>query len=393
MKSKIVILFNGSHLSYSPTVISLYDLLSQYFDVVIVSPSYKNFNNKPLPNRNVVYLKTMKSSKQYRVNNMLFSLLASFYKEFAVLKKNKVSLEIFYEFFQIKKQISKLKPDIIIAVDFKNLWYAEILGKNVEFLSLEISKDDGFYDKCNQNNINSVIIQTQNRYQYLFENKELKTFLIQNAPIFKQSPPNNIRKGLVYCGTAWDPFGFYHCLEFLREYPQYSLTVKGALLQNDRHQVETNYSDILLANRLIIDDAYSDDSEILSYLSKFQIGFCFYNFEIDWVNTFNYFSAPSGKMFKYFAAGVPVIGNDIEGLLPIKEFDCGVLIKDLSPKSIKAAIATIEQNFDYYSKNCLKAAKHFSFDKAAKPFIEYLLEYDKNRAHHRSNRSGRSISV
>lgn len=367
-------MFDGPHLSYSPTVIGLYDLLSEYFDVTIIAKSPRNFNNKPILNRNVIYLKEMKSKNHYRINNKFFWLLSLFHKDFSTLRKTKVNIETLYEFFLIKKYIADSKPNIIIAVDFRSLWYAELLNLNVEFLSLEISENDLFYNKCNKLNINSVIIQTVERFQYLFKDKPLKTFLIQNAPVYQRFIDKPVRRGLIYCGTAWNPFGFYHCLEFIKTFSEYSLTVKGAVLEPDLIKIKTKYSEILSNKQLSIDDSYLDDAEVVNYLRQFKIGFCFYNFEIDWVDTFNYHSAPSGKMFKYLAAGVPVVGIDVSGLHPIKEFDCGVLIKDLSPQSIKKAIDKIESNFEYYSNNCLKAAEHYSFDKATKPFIDYLLE-------------------
>ena len=249
----------------------------------------------------------------------------------------------------------------------------QIINKRVEFLSLEINADDKFREGRDFQNINSVLIQTKERYEHLFKDKELKTFFIQNAPVYTPSSANYDRSGLVYCGTAWDAFGFYHLLEFLKSFPDYLLTVKGAVLNEDRKRIETEYRDLVSSKRLVIDNDYLDDTEVVDYLRKFRIGFCFYNFDIDWVNNFNYLSAPAGKMFKYFAAGVPVVGLDILGLKPVKEFDCGVLIKDLEPESIKSAIGKIERNFDYYSQNCLKAASHYSFDKAAKPFVDYLL--------------------
>jgi glycosyltransferase involved in cell wall biosynthesis len=378
MRKKITILFNGENLSYSPTVIGLYDLLSKQFDVNIIARAPVNFDNKLLPNRKVNYIKGVKSENLEKINNRLVSLFARFSNKIALIQRKigNLAYEIpvaFYEFMFIRKCLSKDKPDFIIAVDFRNLWYAQILNKKVEFLSLEIVPNDRFYHKCSFKNINSVVIQTRERYEHLFNDKKFKTFFIQNAPVFTAPEFNQSRQGLVYCGTAWEPFGFYHCLEFLKSFPDYTLTVKGAILNPDRVRVENQYSDLLSNKRLIIDNKYLDDNEVVSYLRKFRIGFCFYNFDIDYINNFNYLSAPSGKMFKYFAAGVPVIGQDILGLKPIREFDCGILIKDLKPESIKGAIDAIESNFDYYSQNCLKAAEHYSFDKTAQPFIDYLM--------------------
>lgn len=371
---KVTILFGDIHLSYSPTVIGLYDLLSQQFDVTIVAKSPATFDNKPLTNRKVVYFKERKLGgiKKYS-NRILFELLSIFNKGVKSLRKKDIHHSCLYEYKFISDFLAKENPDFIIAVDFKNLLYTHVLNKRVEFLSLEIRPKDKFYIGNDFQHINSVIIQTKERFEHLFDSRELRTFFIQNAPIYIPSSTNQNRSGLVYCGTAWDPFGFYHLLDFLKKFPEYTLSVKGAMLNDDRKRVETEYNDLISSDRLIVDDVYLDETEVVDYLRRFRIGFCFYNFDIDWINTFNYFSAPSGKMFKYLAAGVPVVGQDILGLNPVKEFDCGVLIKDLKPESIKAAIDKIESNFDYYSQNCLKAASHYSFDKRAKPFIYYLI--------------------
>lgn len=373
MKKKVTILFNGAHLAYSPTVIGLYDLLAEKFDVSIIAESPEAFNYERLTDRRIIYKDRLTSKNRLRIHRRLYDLQAFFDKEIAALRAMNFKTDTIYDFTSVRKILAAESPDFIIAVDFPNLFYTQILEKHVEFLSLEIVPDDAFYDRCNFENINSVLIQTKERYEYLFKDRRYKTFLVQNAPIFTKSENKAHRRGLVYCGTAWNPFGFYHCLEFLRAFPAYSLNVKGALPSADKARIKTDYHDLTTGGRLIFDSDYLDDDALIDYLRQFKIGFCFYNFGVDWVNNFNYHSAPSGKMFKYMAAGVPVVGQDIIGLNPVKEFDCGVLIKDLEPVTIKRAIEKIEENFDYYSLNCLKAAAHYSFDKTAEPFIEYLV--------------------
>lgn len=369
---KVSILFDGVHLSYSPTAIGLYDLLSEHFRVRILSQSPKFFDNKPLPNRNVEYIKELTGKNQYRWTNQTMRLRALFCSPEKALKKNKIKVDTVNEFNWVKKHLAREAPDHIVCVDFKNLWFTQLLGKTVEFLSLEIVPDDFFRADCDFRNINSVIIQSRERYDYLFGEKQFKTFYIQNAPNFKAlSAAEKPRAELVYCGTVSDGFGFYHCLEFLDKFPRRALHVKGAMLEKER--VKRDYQALLASRRLVLDEEYLDDSQVVEYLRQFKIGFCFYNFEVPKINNFNYYSAPSGKMFKYLAAGVPVVGSDVSGLNPIKEFDCGVLIKDLNAESIEKAVETIERNFDYYSENCLKAAAHYSFDKRAQPFVDYLL--------------------
>ena len=369
---KVTILFGEAHLAYSPTVIGLHDLLSQHFDVTIIARNPKYFNDKPLPNRKVVYI-TEKPNRAHNYLSRIFAELISLLnKDIALLRVKGLRHGLARELNFIRTFLKNEAPDFIIAVDFKNLLFTQLLEKRVEFLSLEIKENDKFYDNCDLQNINSVIIQSRERYDHLFKGEQFTTFIIQNAPIYSASQVNSRRTGLVYSGTAWNAFGFYHILEFLEDSPVDTLTVKGAVFKQDRVLIESKYGDLLTTGRLVIDDEYVDNRQIVDYLREFRIGFCFYNFEIDSVNTFNYTSAPSGKMFNYFAAGVPVIGIDIPGLQPVREFDCGILIKDMQPESIKNAIVEIESRFDYYSENCLRAAAHFSFDKMAEPFLDYL---------------------
>ncbi|MFN0140718.1 MAG: hypothetical protein ACKVQW_11620 [Pyrinomonadaceae bacterium] len=374
MKKKVTILFGDAHLSYSPTVIGLYDQLSPHFDVTIVARSPKFFDNRPLANRNVVYIK-QPAGRFAKLSKRLLFLFASLTDKFAKKLKNiKAPYSSFFESDFIKQYLAERKPDFILAVDFKSLFFAQMLERRVEFVSLEIVPKDPFYKSCNYENVNSVIIQTKERYEHLFGDKQFKTFFIQNSPTYVPMQAATMREGLVYCGTAWNPFGFYHCLEVLKRFPDLVMNVRGAILDDDKKRIEGEYGDLLTSGRLIVDDEYLDDTEVVDYLRKFRIGFCFYNFEIEWINNFNYYSAPSGKMFKYFAAGVPVVALNTIGSRPIIEFDCGVLIDDLNPESINEAIDKIEANFEYYSQNCLRAAEHYSFDKMAEPFVRYLLD-------------------
>jgi len=373
MKKKITILFSGAHLAYSPTVIGLYDLLSKHFDVGIIAESPEAFDFERLTNRNVIYREKLTDKNRLRFYRRLYDLRSIFDKEIAALKQMNFDTDVIYDFTRVRKMLAAESPDFIIAVDFRNLLYAQVLKRQVEFLSLEIVPNDEFYNRCDFKNINSVVVQTKERYEYLFKDEKFKTFFIQNAPVFTKAENQVRRSGLVYCGTAWNPFGFYHCLEFLKAFPEYTLNVKGATTSEDKAKVEREYQDLILSGRLIFDSDYLDDAAVVDYLRQFKIGFCFYNFELEWINTFNYHSAPSGKMFKYMAAGVPVIGQNISGLKPVKEFDCGVLITDLEPATIKKAVEKIEKRFDYYSQNCLQAAAHYSCDKTTKPFIDYLI--------------------
>ena len=83
-------------------------------------------------------------------------------------------------------------------------------------------------------------------------------------------------------------------------------------------------------------------------------------------------SAPSGKMFKYMAAGVPVVCSNISGFQFVKEFNCGILIDSLDEDTIENAVLTIRENYDLYVENTIKAAKFFDFKKSIDPYLAFI---------------------
>ena len=175
---------------------------------------------------------------------------------------------------------------------------------------------------------------------------------------------------------VYDELGFYHCLDYLVKYKNEKLTVQGAIMPKDIAKVNNEYKSLLEENRLILNRKYIENDEVVESLSNYEIGFCFYNFNVPVIrnNYFNYATAPSGKMFKYLAAGVPVVASNIIGFKFVTEFQCGILIDNLNPIEINNAIIKIRNNYDFYVANTIKTAKHFSFDKAIEPYLEFISE-------------------
>lgn len=104
------------------------------------------------------------------------------------------------------------------------------------------------------------------------------------------------------------------------------------------------------------------------------MGFCFYDLNhTDETTSFNFISVPSGKLFNYYAAGVPVIGSDLLGLKSVKDFQVGILLKNISTENIAIAMESIASQHRRFSENCLAAAAYFDFDTAVEPFKSYLL--------------------
>lgn len=373
-RDKILILFEGGHIAYSPTVLQLYNELEKEYDVTIFAQDPSVFTNQRPPGNNILYYQYRYGKSRYFFGTVFRILLFLGNKQAKVFnnKNEGYWFDYFFRFRPLQKLLKKGNYFRVISVDIKNLYFCTLLNQRCDFLSLELCAYEALLPKVNQRLIDCVIIQSPERFQYLFKNDIHKIFYVQNAPVFKSIHIPANRKGLVYTGTAWDAFGFFHCLEYLNKYKTETLFVLGAIPGEGRNKIEKQYSHLIKEGRLQVAETYVESEEMANLLSNYEIGFCFYNFDIDWVNNFNYQTAPSGKLFKYLASGIPVIGNDIPGFKFVTEKKCGVLIADLKEHTIQKAVDKIRDNYSFYSVNALKLAKAVSFDKQIQPYITYL---------------------
>ena len=281
---------------------------------------------------------------------------------------------------QAKCLIEKIKEfnGEIIAVDFFALWCVQYAGKEAHLLSLEISDHDSYRENCNLSQIKSVLIQTNERYNYLFKGLALKTFIVQNAPksIDSELHVSSRKKNqLIYCGSAVPWFGIFSCIEFIKDFPGYTLTVKGAIPPKIRKIIDDSFESLVTSNQLILNEQYLEPEELNEFLKEFYLGFVFYDFyRFEFINSFNYKTAPSGKLFQYYNAGLPVVGNNIVGLNSIEQYNAGVLINSLGSQSIKHAIEKIDNNYLSYVKGAKLASKDFDFHTSIEPFIEFIDE-------------------
>lgn len=372
----ILIFFEGPHLAYSPTTIQLYDELIKDYDVTILAQNPDNYNGKRISHRNVLYYRYY-GVKTRRFYLLLFNLLAIFNKNIRLFKKLKLNYrDYFFRFLHLKKVLKQHHFSRVICVDTSNLFFCSLLDIKVDFLSFEICNDYHLLSFIKKENINCVIIQSMLRYEYLFQDYSIKTFLIQNAPVYFEIESKQREHCLIYSGAAKDSFAFFHCLNYLVKFPGEKMVLQGALLPNDRLLVEKHYAQLLSEKRLILNLAYLENDKVVEFISDYEIGFCFYNFDHPNVkeNAFNYKSAPSGKMFKYLAAGVPVVCSNIIGFDFVKDFKCGIQINSPDEDSIREAVLEIRKDFSYYSENAKTAARHFSFDKAVIPYMQYIAQ-------------------
>ena len=369
---KILIIFPDTHLAYSPTVIQLYDFLTIKNSVVIIAPEPKVFNNQKVSNRTVVYYNDKNVSGFIRYFYRIYFELILWLKGETRFKNyfGKNYNFYFFTFNVIKKHLKKNRYDRIIAVDLSSLSICSFLNIKTDFLSLELPKEKNILRNVKFELVENVIIQTPARYQYLFEERKKTVFYVQNSPVFRKIPIPAQKRNLIYCGTAWHFFGFYFCLDYLNRFENETMTVIGSVMEEAKKMIVEKYSYLTKEERLKIDAKYYENDELVNELANYEIGFCFYNFNDPLINSFNYITAPSGKLFKYLAAGVPVVANNIIGFQFVSEYQCGVLIDDLSPETINNAIIKIRNQYNFYVENAITAAQHFSFDKSVKPYVD-----------------------
>lgn len=364
-KKRVLVIFPYTNLGFSPTTLNLYDALAEECDVTILSIDTSSLaEHRLLEKRNVLYVKYPPLLR--RVCESL---------KFRALRIGiNIPFPDWGTAFVLLAAARQQKCDEVIGVDFLAVWVAQKAFGYAHLVSLELYDNDSFYRRVDHARIRSVISQTASRYDRLYPQGGPPYFLVQNAPVYRPiarraaSPAD-----LVFCGSAMPGFGPFRCLDFVANYPEFRLIFKGVVPRDVRKEIQERYGSLLASGHAVIDEKYLEPRELQEFLSRFLVGLCCYDLTLPQINTFNYLTAPSGKLFAYYAAGLPVIGSDIPGLSSVREFEAGVLLSAFTPEGIREAITIISRDHARFRANSLRAAEHFSFDKAVAPFREFLL--------------------
>ena len=369
---KILIIFPNEWLAYTPTLLNIVDALTNLFDITVITIDNGLYNNEKIKHR--------QEFNFIEIDDFLMSSIAFLSK--IIKKSNKADRLIKLFFISIgvwkwKKQLRRDEKYEVMAVDSLGLFIAQKYFDKCHLISLEPHKDF-FYRRTDANLIESVIAHSQERYDFLFETIKPKCFVIPNSPRFESHEIPELSElktpKAIFFGNANPRNGIYFILEALRNIKNISLTIRGTISSADKKRFFDDYSDLFESRSVSIEEDYIPQDKIIDYLSQFYLGFCFYDFKyVDEITKFNFISVPSGKMFNYYAAGVPVIGSDIMGLKSVRDFEAGILIKNITSNTISQAIENIIERHQYYRINCLKAAKHFDFETAVKPLQKYFL--------------------
>lgn len=360
---KVLIIFPDSHLAYSPTTLQLQAELNKQHTCEIFCFGTADYYK--LTDKKIIYPKRLFGiGRIIQITKFIFPFLL------------KQTTEFYYRRCQLWYHLILNKYDEYIYVDPISIAYAGMFYKKGTLLSLELTHNTLQFLKCLKKPIKNIIIQSKERLNTYFSDINAKVFFIQNAPIFDEKIMPFLKekkeKQLVFGGTASFHFGIIPCIQFILNNESYSLKIKGNIPRETQELIDKEYHHLIQSNRLIIQNNYESDYDYQIDLSENYIGFAFYDFSYKEIDNINYKTGPSGKMFKCFSAGVPIIANNIPGFNPVSEFKAGILIDNLNDVNILKAINTISNNYSFYRDNCFKAAKHYSFDKTSEAFVKSI---------------------
>jgi hypothetical protein len=275
-----------------------------------------------------------------------------------------------YRAIRITMRLQFLPPaDIALGVDSLGALCVQWAGSGqFDFLSLEVRRDLAFR-LLKADRIRHVLIQSPERYDYLFDKRSGSVIYVQNSPILHM--PVEARRAtsplrLVYLGNAIAAHGIFECIDLVAADAELRLEICGLVDPEVRVRVAQSGA----SDRIHLHDEYVEQANIRTYLTRFDVGLCLYNVsEAD----FNYQSIPSGKLFNYFSAALPVVGTDMIGLRAIRDFAAGELIRSNSVDELHRALEKVRAHYDEYSQGATRAAHHFEFGRMAQPYVDKIL--------------------
>jgi hypothetical protein len=354
------LVFPDAHLEYAPSVLNSIALLSRYGFKVVVFHASKSASSQSEDTESVVFI----SAPPFHLPQHL-------------PLRGKIShfigfLSLFSAFLG---QLLFERPDIVLGFDSRGFLVSRILAKNSIYFSLE-AKIDVYHRAIQFLGVKRLAIQSLIRRDYLFPSSTKPlTHIVPNSSILWTEP--ELRRyrlpssadyiNIIYCGTLiWSHFPL-ECMQVIRLDKRYRLTIKGNAGDGMLQLLHDQFPDLFATGRILIDETYLSQTDLIDFLAGFDIGFCLYPSSI--LADFNYYTCPSGKMYVYFHAQVPCIGSLIPGLDDVERFRAGVLIENLSADAIHLAIQKILSNYSLYKRGCLNASRETNF----KPFFDSML--------------------
>lgn len=358
-KRKAFILFPDTWLSYSPSIINLAKVMGDCgWQVTLMAfhdGSYHKTNDV-----DVSYVVPSRAMRKFVGVLKLFSL---------------------YRFFALSFRAFQLRHDgfdMVIGVDSLGYLITRFFFNRPIYFSLHIRRTlSGFL--CKKLRIERMIIQSQERIELTFRDctyKPRDVWFIQNSPILDRHRQPRVRRNdgrfrVVYFGNvAKYHYGIENCIELLGHVSDdVALTLKGPVTPEYRRELEVAYAALVSSGRLAFNSDYVPQDEVIAWLEDFDLGLCFYDQGQILRNDPNIISAPSGKLFNYLAAGMPVVGSKLPGLRILSESGAGILLEGQDPKAIGEAVMQIRRSYDKFQQGCRQAALQNDFRVMAERFL------------------------
>jgi O-antigen/teichoic acid export membrane protein len=357
-EKSVLIVFPDEWLQYSPSVLNFYHCAAEKYHAHLVYVDNGHFKNEGL----------VKNTSTIRIGKFA----AYFWRKTFGYKFYKI-IRLFFLLLYIK--LFHPRYSLVVAIDSSGYLVTKLFFADAIYYSLETEKDS-YYKACRALGISNLIIQSKERKDFMIGDDEaVNVFYIQNSPILapvSMRPKDPAKKRLLYMGNIEFGYGleqFISCVKQLG--PEYTLTLKGIRNERFNSWLQSEYRELIAEGRLVLDNTYVEQSKILEFVSGYHIGITGYDLELA-KKSFNYFSSPAGKLFNYYAAGVPVIGINILGLKSVTDYGAGVLLDEVTPGAIRSAIGKIEADYDACRAACLRAAHDFDFKKGFDSFIERI---------------------
>lgn len=356
---KFLVVFPCDTLSYSPTMLNMIEMLSECGNVDLLTFWDKRVESvgRKLPCR-IFYI---------RIPSLMRRLLQRVFGFYCWLKA-------FLLYAGLKWHRDEY--DLIFAVDSLGYFVtSKVYKRRVIYVSLEIY-DDIWLALTKRIGVDMLLIQSQARKQFLFGDDPISYRILPNSSREMPTPPAKEQRGfrLIYMGAIYPVHGVEFCIEALNVLPErFSLTLKGVVSARYKNILRQKYGALMETGRLSIDDTYVPQDSVVDYLRSFDAGLCLYDIEGKLSGNFNYISCPSGKMYSYFAAGLPVIGQDILGLQDVADHDAGILIARTSPQDIAEAVLEVFSDYGRFAKGALSAGEALCFEPHFNVILSELL--------------------
>jgi glycosyltransferase involved in cell wall biosynthesis len=368
MKRKAFILFPDTWLAYSPSIINLAKVMSENgWQLTLMA-----FHDGSYPKTRDVEVTYVTPSPAIRKFVGLFKLF-SLYRFFALS---------FHAYHYRKERF-----DMVVGVDSLGFLITRLFFVRPVYFSLHIRRSLSTLI-AKKLKIERMIIQTPERVELTFRDctyKPTDIWFIQNSPILDRQrlQHERLKDGqfkIVYFGNvAKNHYGIENCIELLGNVPDdFTLTLKGPITNEYRLELEKAYHSFVSSGRLIFNSDYIPQDEVITWLQAFDLGLCFYDEGEINRNDPNIITAPSGKLFNYLAAGLPVVGSKLSGLRIVSEFGAGILLENQNPKAIGNAVKQIRLSHLKFKQQSKQAALQNDFRVMADNFLQDFIKIKAN---------------